>query len=254
LAASGRSSRVQARIRLARAAVDGSLMQPLSPMRHDPKGIGGDLTLTFDQMVMHGVVRDQLASAVARTVGWDGDNAINEGSFLELFVPVASDDPDSLVYMREFRRAWMVIFCPVTPGAVAAGHRGPFMGDEGPCDDLGSEYGSRILLRRPRTAPPVLEFYHHGDEGSPSRTSKHDVPEVSEPASEGDYKCLDPSCKDAGDVIPEVFSPTAQTETSFEELCDVPSEIASPIAGSGYPSSPDHPHPRELTILASDQN
>ena len=52
----------------------------------------GDYVLTLEQMVIQGVLPAELATAAARSFGWDGSHLISEGAFLELFVPVAPEE------------------------------------------------------------------------------------------------------------------------------------------------------------------
>ena len=82
-----------------------------------------DYVLTLEQMVIQGVLPAELATAAARSfgaaawwdstggkrwaikvkcscscflppdIGWDGSHLVSEGAFLELFVPVAPEEP-----------------------------------------------------------------------------------------------------------------------------------------------------------------
>jgi len=72
-------------------------------------GVPGDYALTLEQMVIQGVLPAELATAAARSFGWDGCHVISEGAFLELFVPVAPEDYHTLDFMRAFRRAWLFV-------------------------------------------------------------------------------------------------------------------------------------------------
>eukprot|EP00913_Durusdinium_trenchii_P024823 g23298.t1 len=56
---------------------------------HGPQG---DYVLTLEQMVIQGVLPAELATAAARSFGWDGSHPVSEGAFLELFVPVPPED------------------------------------------------------------------------------------------------------------------------------------------------------------------
>lgn len=69
----------------------------------------GDYVLTLEQMVIQGVLPAELATAAARSFGWDGSHLVSEGAFLELFVPVAPEDFHTLDFMRAFRRAWLFV-------------------------------------------------------------------------------------------------------------------------------------------------
>eukprot|EP00438_Fugacium_kawagutii_P005599 Skav201428 [mRNA] locus=scaffold201:219816:221375:- [translate_table: standard] len=68
-----------------------------------------DYALTLEQMVIQGVLPAELATAAARSFGWDGSHLVSEGAFLELFVPVAAEDFHTLDFMRAFRRAWLFV-------------------------------------------------------------------------------------------------------------------------------------------------
>lgn len=70
---------------------------------------GHDFQLTLEQMALQGVIPGELATAAAQTFGWDWMHVVTEGSFLELFVPVAPNDYHSLDFMRAFRRAWLFV-------------------------------------------------------------------------------------------------------------------------------------------------
>jgi len=69
----------------------------------------GDYVLTLEQMVIQGVLPAELATAAARSFGWDGAHLVSEGAFLELFVPVGPEDFHTLDFMRAFRRAWLFV-------------------------------------------------------------------------------------------------------------------------------------------------
>lgn len=80
-----------------------------SPTASPKSSVRGDYALTLEQMVVQGVLPGELATAAARTFGWDGAHMVSEGAFLELFLPATPEDFHTLDFMRAFRRAWLFV-------------------------------------------------------------------------------------------------------------------------------------------------
>mmetsp|Transcript_27362 Transcript_27362/g.63844 ORF Transcript_27362/g.63844 Transcript_27362/m.63844 type:complete len:724 (-) Transcript_27362:111-2282(-) len=150
----------------------------------DPKGaesrgkprLHSELTLTLADMVMQGVMPEELATAAARTFGWDETRELSEGAFLELLVPVPRDDYHSLDFMRAFRRAWLTVNNPpadVADPAMAspsspskAGGSPNWMFQDSEVDAEAPEKQSAAAdpkdkLLRPHSAPPVASGAAH---------------------------------------------------------------------------------------------
>eukprot|EP00927_Polykrikos_kofoidii_P024033 TRINITY_DN21935_c0_g1_i1.p1 TRINITY_DN21935_c0_g1~~TRINITY_DN21935_c0_g1_i1.p1 ORF type:complete len:986 (-),score=171.36 TRINITY_DN21935_c0_g1_i1:103-3060(-) len=123
----------------------------------------GDLTLTLEQMVIQEVLPGELATAAARTFGWDPTHVITEGCFLELFVPVAQSDYHSLDFMRSFRQAWLVLH-DASGNTVTGKSKSPLPNNVGPESNWLFDEGEvpeeecdfHLHIRsRPSSAPPA---------------------------------------------------------------------------------------------------
>ena len=80
--------RLQALMRRARAVSTQTWLQrQRSAFTEGP----ADYVLSLEQMVLQGVLPAELATAAARSFGWDGGRLVSEAAFLELFVPVAPE-------------------------------------------------------------------------------------------------------------------------------------------------------------------
>jgi len=133
-----------------------------------PKGIAkpqkklySELRLSLEDMVTQGVMPDALATAAARTFGWDASLEVSEGSFLELLVPVPRDDYHSLDFMGAFRRAWLQVnnnsaepmASPSEPSGEEGGPSWMFKDNQ--------EHGTSVAAQReqeafrPHSAPPA---------------------------------------------------------------------------------------------------
>jgi len=145
---------------------------------------GSDLVLTLEQTVMHGVIPSELATAAAQTFGWDWSYVITEGTFLELFVPVDPNDYHSLDFMRNFRRAWLLVneSYDDSASAVATPHmageeKSWLFEEEGlVVDDVGAHLprlglAARLPPSRPSSAPPAPMYRESAHAGESARAA-----------------------------------------------------------------------------------
>jgi hypothetical protein len=158
--------RLQALLRKARAPAVQVWLQrqrlALSPERAPVSPTGSaDLKITLEQAVLQEVLPGELATAAARTFGWDAMHTLTEGMFLELFVPVAPNDYHSLDFMRAFRRAWLVInegegSEKKSPEKSRSGADHSWLFEEGDAPQESRDFDVRELPSRPSSAPPRM--------------------------------------------------------------------------------------------------
>jgi len=134
------------------------------------KTTGEDFTLTLEQMILQGVLPYELGTAAARTFGWDNMHVVAEGSFLELFVPCASNDYHTLDFMRAFRRAWLLASSqgedPITGTYIQDGNDRSWLFEDGDAQDVERSFEMRPPSRA-RSAPPTQFRLETGPYGTP---------------------------------------------------------------------------------------